>query len=307
MMPKAKYEDIMVGVEIAENILFIEGENKGRYPYSNSMLIDDEIKALIDTGMGINLAMRMEKEKKIDLVINSHGHEDHIACNHVFKNAKISSHKLDAPVVKSVKKLTELYPSSPKVTKESMDLFLEQFGLRDSRVDLEFEDGHILDLGRLKIEVIHTPGHSIGHCCFSIPSEKMIFLADIDLSSFGPWYGSLDCDIDQFIGSIKRVRDLKFETAVTSHKGVIRGKEIIKEELNRYLNRIFEREKKLLEFLKEERSMNEITSKAIIYGHFPEPKAMFELFERAMMEKHLERLIERNLVKCTEKGFKEIS
>lgn len=296
----------MVGVEIAENILFIEGENKGRYPCSNSILIDDEIKALIDTGMGTDLAMQIDKEKKIDWIINSHGHEDHIACNHLFKNARIGSHKFDAPVIKSVRKLTELYPSSPELTKESMGLFLEQFGLKDSSVSLEFEDEYVFDFGQLKLRVIHTPGHSRGHCCFSIPSEKMVFLSDIDLSSFGPWYGCLDCDIDQFTDSIKRVRGLKFKTAITSHKGIIRGKEIIEEELSRYLNRIFEREKKLLEFLNKERSMDEIVSKAIVYGRFPEPKAMFELFEKTMMEKHLERLIKKNLVVRVNRKFIKI-
>jgi glyoxylase-like metal-dependent hydrolase (beta-lactamase superfamily II) len=296
----------MIGIEIAENILFIEGENKGRYPRSNSMLIDSDVRVLIDTGMGTNLATTIEKERKIDLVINSHGHEDHIACNHVFKNARISSHKLDASLIKSVRKLAELYPTSVEFQRKSMDLLLEQFGLRDSAVDLEFEEGYIFDLGKLKLKVIHTPGHSLGHCCFSIPSEKLIFLADIDLSFFGPWYGCLNCDIDQFIDSIKRVRALKFETAITSHKGIIRGEEIIEEELSRYLNRIFEREKELLRFLNKERSIDEIVSKAIIYGHFPEPKAIFKLFERTMIEKHLERLIKRNLVKHMRKRFKKI-
>lgn len=296
----------MIGVEIVENIIFIEGKNKGRYPYSNSILIGDDVKVLIDTGMGPDLAIKIENERKIDWVINSHGHEDHTVCNYLFKNARISSHKFDAPVIRSVRKLVELYPSSTELPKEPMDLFLEQFGLRNSRVDLEFEDGYVFDLGRLKLNVIHTPGHSLGHCCFSIPSEKIVFLADIDLSSFGPWYGCLDSDIDQFTESIKIIRDLKFEVAITSHKAIIRGQEIIEEKLNLYLHKIFEREEKLLELLDKERSIDEIVDKAIIYEHFPEPKAMFKLLEKTMMEKHLERLIRKNLVEHTEKGFKRM-
>jgi len=299
---------IMNYVEITEKILFIEAEGRGRYPYSNSMLIDDDVRVLIDTGMGRDLAMEIAKEKKIDLVINSHGHEDHVASNNLFKDAKICSHKLDAPIIRSVEKLKELYGSTETEAKRFIDSLLEEhFKLRDSRVDLEFEDGHVFDLGSTKLEVIHTPGHSRGHCCFSFPSERLVFLADVDLSSFGPWYGCLDSDIGQFIESIERVRELQFEVAVTSHKGIVVGRKVLEEQLSDYLNRIFEREERLLEFLMEERSIDEIVNRAIIYGRFAEPKAVFSLFERTMIEKHLERLVEKNLVAHTSEGFKAIS
>jgi len=295
-------------VQITEKILFIEGEEKGRYPYSNSILIDDDVKALIDTGMGRNLAMGIAKEKKIDLIINSHGHEDHVANNHLFKDAKICSHKLDAPIIRSVRKLKKLYDASESEATKFIDLLLEEhFKLRDARIDLEFEDGHVFDLGSKKLKVIHTPGHSSGHCCFSVPKEKLVFLADVDLSSFGPWYGCLDCDIDQFIESIKRVRSLQFEVAVTSHKGVIRGRKTLEERLTDYMNKIFVREENLLDFLSEERSIEEIVDKAIIYGRFPQPKAVFRLFEKTMIEKHLERLVRKNFVTHSAKGFKLIS
>ena len=95
--------------------------------------------------------------------------------------------------------------------------------------------------------------------------------------------------------------------AVTSHKGIVRGRKILEEKLSDYLNVIFERENKLLEFLTEERNIDEIVNRAIIYRRFAEPKAVFRLFERTMIEKHLERLVEKNLVARTGKGFKAIS
>jgi glyoxylase-like metal-dependent hydrolase (beta-lactamase superfamily II) len=258
--------------------------------------------------MGTDLAMEIAKDKKVDLVINSHGHEDHVACNHLFKDAKICSHMFDAPIIRSVDKLKELYGSAEPETKRFIDSLLdEHFKLKDSRVDLEFEDGHVFDLGATQLEVIHTPGHSRGHCCFSIPAERLVFLADIDLSSFGPWYGCLDSDIGQFIDSIERVRRLQFDVAVTSHKGIVHGRKVLDEKLSDYVNRISEREERLLEFLTEEHSMDEIVNKAIIYGRFVEPKAVFRLFERTMIEKHLGRLIERDLVAHMSKGFKVIS
>ncbi|MHA1432095.1 MAG: MBL fold metallo-hydrolase [Candidatus Freyarchaeota archaeon] len=76
-------------------------------------------------------------------------------------------------------------------------------------------------LGDTKLQVLHTPGHSRGHCCFLLPEEKIVFLSDIDLTSFGPWYGALDSNVDDFIDSIEKLKRMSFEIAVTSHKGEV--------------------------------------------------------------------------------------
>ena len=40
------------------------------------------------------------------------------------------------------------------------------------------EHGQRLELAGLEIEVIHTPGHTPGHCCFHIPTEGVVFSGD---------------------------------------------------------------------------------------------------------------------------------
>lgn len=39
-------------------------------------------------------------------------------------------------------------------------------------------DGQSLDLAGIGIEVVHTPGHTPGHCCFSVPAEGVLFSGD---------------------------------------------------------------------------------------------------------------------------------
>lgn len=40
------------------------------------------------------------------------------------------------------------------------------------------QDRQILELAALSIEVLHTPGHTPGHCCFLIPQEGTLFSGD---------------------------------------------------------------------------------------------------------------------------------
>jgi len=295
-------------VELFDKVFFLEGKNGGRYPFSNSLFIDDEVKVLIDTGFGKEFVEKFLKEKRVDLVINSHCHEDHTSCNYLFRDARICCHRLDAPAIRSVNELLKRYGPSGDEVVESIRVFLkDMFGLRNSRVDFEFEDNYVFDLGDVKLQVIHAPGHSIGHCCFFIPIAKIVFLSDIDLTGFGPWYGCLDSDIDQFIDSINKVKKLRPKIAVSSHKGIIVGKDIIQTKLDEYLQKIFERESKLLKLLKErELNINQIVDKAIIYGKFPDPKNIFKHFERIMVEKHLNRLIKSGFINKTKRGFKVV-
>ena len=286
-------------MNITDHIIFIEGTNKGRYPYSNSLLVKDEDIALIDTGTGKEKVEKLAKSKRVDFLINSHCHEDHIAYNNLFRS-KICIHKLEAPVLRSVKKLAELYCEEGSSIKEDMAIFIQNFVNFDKiNVDLEFEDGYVFDLGDTQLKVIHTPGHSIGHSCFFDEKEKILFSADIDLTSFGPWYGAIDSNIDDFIASIEKIRRLRPEIIVSSHKGVI--KEDINVKLDIYLEKIYERENKILDFLQKERTLEEITKESIIYGDRKIPEFLWQIYiepaERIMVEKHLNRLFKKGSIR----------
>lgn len=46
----------------------------------------------------------------------------------------------------------------------------------ERRIDLA--DGQRLEVGGVDIEVLHTPGHTPGHCCFFVEDEGLLFSGD---------------------------------------------------------------------------------------------------------------------------------
>ncbi len=43
----------------------------------------------------------------------------------------------------------------------------------------EYEDGDEMDVGKLKLRVVHTPGHSPGSVCLAVDEEKVLFTGDL--------------------------------------------------------------------------------------------------------------------------------
>ncbi|MDH7479238.1 MAG: MBL fold metallo-hydrolase [Syntrophomonadaceae bacterium] len=70
-------------------IKVILGENGGRFPFCNSLFIDDTIKVLVDPGAGPETLQELKKQYPVDLVLNTHYHFDHIAYNYLFDQTKI--------------------------------------------------------------------------------------------------------------------------------------------------------------------------------------------------------------------------
>jgi|Deesub1362A_J573_1020465.scaffolds.fasta_scaffold09666_6 glyoxylase-like metal-dependent hydrolase (beta-lactamase superfamily II) len=260
-----RFVDVSV-TRLGKGIRLIEGERGGRYPFSNSLLVNE---CLIDSGAG-----RVLEGLSFETVINSHWHEDHIAMN--CRARKVMVHHLDSRAVEDFDEFKERYAIG-----DAIKLFVNfQF----CEVDEVFDDGQNLDFG-VEILPIHTPGHSVGHCCFLIDG-RILFLGDIDLSF--PWYGCLDCSVTDFLDSIEKIRKLadEVEIAVPGHGSVVRGDELASR-LDNYKEIILERERRIKELLK---SGKDPVGKGVIYRRLPEPVDVFRHFEKVMVEKHIERL-----------------
>jgi glyoxylase-like metal-dependent hydrolase (beta-lactamase superfamily II) len=121
--------------------------------------------AVIDPAADADRIIEEAKRRglRITKIINTHGHVDHIMGNAEMKDktgASIIMHEADASWM----------------CKQSPNMF-EMFGGRPSPpADQTVRDGDEIIVGDISLEVIHTPGHTVGGICLRIPDA--VFTGD---------------------------------------------------------------------------------------------------------------------------------
>lgn len=273
---------------ITDRIFFLPDPNQAVIPYCHCLYVDDDRKVLIDSSSGPHLLQALAG-KRVDLLLTTHFHEDHILNHDAFPEAEIWAHYLDAPGIRSQEGFKTLYGFNVFGQEELGNLFIKGFGIKDDyRVDAEFTDGQVFDLGHTRVQVMHLPGHTAGHSGFYFPEEHILFAGDIDLSGFGPWYGNVVSDVDQFIASIKKINELNPRMIISSHKGVIKND--ITLQLNNYLQGIYQREEELLTVLRQPQDLDQLADRHLIYGKRREPYEIYRFGEKTSLMVHLRRL-----------------
>lgn len=79
---------------------------------------------------------------------------------------------------------------------------------------------------------------------------KTLFVSDIDLTPYGPWYANVTSSIADFIASVEKIKKIEADYYVTSHGERIYDIDKFHEKLDRFNRHFFEREEKILDFLK---------------------------------------------------------
>lgn len=98
-----------------------------------------------------------EEGVEIKYILNTHGHADHVIANTKMKEL------LGCPTVMHEAD-DDFFQSEEGIEMARKDLGLPPPG----PVDLRVGDGDVIEAGRLKIEVLHTPGHTPGSVCFYV-------------------------------------------------------------------------------------------------------------------------------------------
>ncbi len=133
----------------------------------------------------------------------THGHLDHVggtsALHRTFPEAEIIIHKADEPLYFALPRQPLLMGLQPHQLK-SLGLEYEE----PPKPTRNWIDGEIYELGTLRFEVLHCPGHTPGHVVLAERENKKVFVGDCLFESS---IGRTDLpggSYDQLIDSINR-------------------------------------------------------------------------------------------------------
>jgi len=220
-------------IKISENVYFIEGRDD-MIPDSHVYIIgnpESNDLSMVDAGlmgragykikdiedMGLNL-------EDIKRIIMTHTHLDHIGCLSEMQGKmpwlELWVHDLEA----------ESLEQGDERTVYGMDMFKNmcqmQYGLRDGifkfRVDRRLYDGDWLEIGGVKWEVLHIPGHSVGCIALYDESRGILIPGDVVYADYA--IGRFDlhnADPEKHGKSLSRLSQLKVNILLPGHNRIM--------------------------------------------------------------------------------------
>lgn len=133
------------------------------------IVINDETKEcfIVDPGAsGKQLAEKIRQDGLTPVaILLTHGHFDHAGAAKTLAdefNIKVYAHEAEADTLKDPQKNVSWMVNC----KESYD------------ADVFLKDEELITLAGFEIKVLHTPGHTVGGCCYYIPTEDVVFTGD---------------------------------------------------------------------------------------------------------------------------------
>lgn len=267
------------------------GEKSGKYPDGNQVTVRGaDTLVAFDTPL---VANRLGSELlDADLVVLGHVHEDHMAGLHLLRHARLYVHEADVAAARSWAGLARHYGYAPGVL-GGMKAKIEREFHYAPRPDAQaYVDGTSWDLGGgVTVRAFHMPGHTSGHCVLLVEPGGIAFIGDIDLSSFGPYYGDATSSLADFRRTLAAVKDIPAKVWITSHhKGVITDRGTFLVLLKAFASRVEAREEAIAQYLRQHPS----TLAELVAHRFVYPRNVDDLYyadaERRTIEQHLESL-----------------
>jgi hydroxyacylglutathione hydrolase len=201
--------DICSLIQAADHVYQVRFKNRAANAY---VVRGSSRTIMIDVGLSSNYPALLEclryldcPPDKIDLVILSHEHLDHIgAAYHFSKHSIIAAHRLAANKI---------------MLRDDFSMLRKMFNEPDVpiNVDIWLEEGNLIDLGNFRLNVMYTPGHTSA-CISLFDQEKgLLFAADTLMPGgvMGGVFGS--GSISDYIQSLERLKGLNSRILLSGH------------------------------------------------------------------------------------------
>lgn len=275
-------------------VTVLTGIDNGVYPDGNSLVVrGDHESVLIDPSLSV---VAWQGIDRVDRIVLSHVHEDHVAGVSCHPDVPVHAPEGDRAAMTSLDALVSSYGLSPEAAITFGHELTDKYHFRPRPDTIGYPDGAVFDAGGSTIEAIATPGHTPGHCCLLIEPESILYLGDIDLSGFGPYYADLHSSLEDFEASIERCRAIEARWYTTfHHKGTYTDRAAFLAALDRFAAAIPRRDALLLDHLSRPRTLEALVKMRILYRPGVQ-LTWVDAAERHTITRHLARLEERGLV-----------
>ena len=145
-----------------------------------------------------------ERGWTLKLIVSSHRHWDHIGDNAAVMEAtgaQLAAHALDRPGIEHPEPLFAPFPVPPSVPA------------------VELAEGGLIRFGQIRLEVLHTPGHTEGSVCLLAPDERLLLSGD---TLFAGGWGRTDLpggSVPLMVDSLARLAGLDDDLGVLPGHG----------------------------------------------------------------------------------------
>lgn len=199
------------------NSYLIKGENGYTVidPGANLVEAIEIWRNVLDTGM------------KIEKVVITHTHEDHVGLARWFQNTigvpvvlpKISVSEMEKELNRNLEQIRAFIqkydgPDLPDFYEEDKSIF-------DFLPDATFENHQKIKLGDDLYETIWTPGHAYDHFCFYNNDKNILIVGDHVLKDVSPvvgiWDGEVENPLQEYFQSLKIIKDYSPIIALPGH------------------------------------------------------------------------------------------
>jgi glyoxylase-like metal-dependent hydrolase (beta-lactamase superfamily II) len=258
------------------------------------LIVNKDEGCLIDTSMTKrmfqNICRLIKKSRcKLRYVLITHDHYDHVANAKTIKSkfgGLIIAHALDIPMITnplflfshssehhfpdwSLQDLMQGMNMSQENWNQYHQL-IKKYVCFPQEIDDTVEEGQILRIGDVQLQVLHTLGHSPGSISVFNPKTGSLYIGDLDLGPGRPYPIG---NVKSWEESLLKIKRLNALFLGVGHSSPIKGKENIQDFLSGTLMKIYDRERNILEALQSNRDIDVETLTDILFPLYKRNRA----------------------------------